>query len=227
MKSMRTNDAVSQLFYTGDLLSLGREEIIIGNTPEPDGVYYIRSGYIKIYAVSDRGDENIHIIYGPDEVFPITWAFLGTQPETLFYETLSRCAVWRISRELMLACAQTNLAFCYAFSMRMAKQFRVFSDRVDNLEYRNASERVAYRLLFLASRFGVRNGEGIRIDAPLTHEVFANSVNLARETVSRQIEKLEHECIIKKSGGYFYILDSKSLSGKLSQPVSFKIWDLQ
>jgi CRP/FNR family transcriptional regulator len=111
-------------------------------------------------------------------------------------------------------------------SIQLARQFRVFADRVDNLEYKHASERVAYRLLFLASRFGIRSGSTIAIDVPLTHETFANSINLARETVSRQIEKLEKAHIIQSKPHQFIILDVPALTAKMSRPNNINNWTL-
>lgn len=220
------SDTIRQLFSKGQPLAFGKGDVILGNEPALNGVYYINSGYVKIYSISDNGDQYIHIIYGPRDIFPLVWAYLDIQPDSLYYEAISDCVVWRLSREWFTEFATHNIKLSYALSRQLAYQFQVFSDRVDNLEYKKASERVAYRLLFLASRFGTREDGTITIDAPITHEIVANTINLARESVSREIEKLEEQHIIEQFDHRIRILDVPALVGQLSRPINLHNWNL-
>lgn len=219
-------DSIKQLFSRGQPMFFGKGDIILGNEPVPNGVYYITSGYVKVYTISDDGDEYLHIIYGHGEIFPVIWAYLGATPDGMFYQAISDTVLWRISREWFHKFASTDVELGYELSLQLARQFQVYSDRVDNLEYKKAIERVAYRLLFLAGRFGRRSGNEVTIDAPITHELFANSVNLARETVSRQLEILTQAHIIRSTGRHIVIQDVPALVGKLSRPTNIHNWDL-
>lgn len=226
MPKYQQSETIRRLFNRGQPMAIGKNEVILGNDATPNGVYYIATGYIKIYSISDNGDEYVHIIYGPGEIFPIIWAYLGIEPESLFYESISECTLWRISKKWFQEFIRTDVPFSYAMSLQLAQQFRIYTDRVDNLEYKKASERIAYRLLFLASRFGMKSRGIIVIDVPITHEIFANSVNLARESVSREIEKLERKQIVKQVDGHLHILDVGALAGQLSRPGSLGNWNL-
>jgi CRP-like cAMP-binding protein len=217
---------IRRFFTMGRSQTFSKGETLLGNDQYPDGVYFISTGYVKIFSISDSGDEYLHIIYGHDEIFPLIWAFLGHTQESVFFEALEDTVTWRLPRDRFLDLIQTNPTLCFAISTQLARQFQIYTDRVDNLEYKKASERVAYRLLFLASRFGVRSGSKITIDAPLTHDTFANSVNLARETVSRQLELLQDEHIIKTLPQHFIIMDIPALVGKMSRPNNIKNWEL-
>lgn len=219
------SDSIRQLFNRGQPIVAGKGEVILGNESTPNGVYYIQSGYVKIYTISNDGDEYLHIIYGQGEIFPVIWAFLGVQSKSLFYETLSECTLWRLSRDWLHTFMINRPDICYALSQQLAQQFRIFADRVDNLEYKRASERVAYRLLFLANRFGNKQPDGsISIDPPITHAAFASSINLARESVSRELEKLEKEAIIRHNEHHIYIRDVEALASKLSRPINLENW---
>lgn len=220
------SDSIRQLFHKGQPLTYGKDEIILGNDGAPNGLYYIDAGYIKSYSVSDEGDEYLHLVYGQGEVIPIIWGYLGIEPEGLFFETISECAVWRIAREVFTSFIKTDSELGHAMSLQLAQQFRLHLDRLDNLEYKKASERVVYRILFLASRFGVRRGNDIVVDAPITHEDFANSINLARESVSRQIAALERDHILQRVGHHIVIHDLEALLCKLSRPISINDWHM-
>jgi CRP-like cAMP-binding protein len=214
------------LFEKGQTLIFPKDQVIVGNSLEPEGVYYIHSGYIKVYSLSDEGDEYIHIIFGHGEIFPMIWAYLDIASTSLFYETLVETKLYRISRPLFNAYIKTDLSLAYAASVQLAQQFRILTDRIDNLEYKKASERVAYRLLFLAARFGNKENGYITIDLPITHEIFANTINLVRESVSREIEILVREKIIQKVHHHIRILDVERLAGRLSRPVNLSNWNL-
>lgn len=209
------NTIIRNLFYKGRRLQFRKTEVVTGNDTEPNGVYFIESGFIKSYAIGPDGEEYLHLIYGPGEVFPFIWAFLGSGEELVYFEALSDCRLWRISREWFHTLAGASPLTSQALGRQLARQFQVFSYRLDNLEYKKASQRVAYRLLLLARRFGAENGRGITIEAPITHELFGNSVNLTRESVSRQMEQLERRGIIKKINQRIVIKNLPALAGML------------
>lgn len=212
---------IRRLFTMGQPLALQKGEILIGNDPEPNGVYFVTSGYLKAYSISNDGDEYIHVVFGPGDIFPLVWAYLETHHQFVYYETISDSVVWRLSRDWFRHFIRTRIDISYAMSLLLAQEFKVFVERIDNLEYKKASERVAYRVLLLASRFGVKNGDGIVIDAPITHEILANTVNLARESVSREFERLEQEQVIERDGHRILIKNVAALARKLSRPIDF------
>lgn len=225
--NLPASNLIRHLFTKGQPVTYAKNEVILGNDIEPDGVYLISSGYIKVYTISDEGDELLHVIYGKGELFPLIWAYTGDEPRSIFYETISESTVWRIPRNRLMQAISTDINLCIALSIQLARQFRVHADRLENLEYKKASQRVAYRILFLASRFGVKTDNTIVLDAPISHEAFANSINLARESVSREIEKLEDANIIAKNSRHRLVIkDVGALSRRLSEPVGFASWHL-
>jgi CRP-like cAMP-binding protein len=73
-------------------------------------------------------------------------------------------------------------------------------------------ERVRETLLRLACEFGKVDGRGVRIDLPLTHELLAEMVCSARETVTRAVDELECEgFVMREAGGYRVSVDPKHL----------------
>jgi hypothetical protein len=73
-------------------------------------------------------------------------------------------------------------------------------------------ERVRERFLRLARDYGKVDAEGVRIDLPLTHELLAEMICSARETVTRAVDELEREgFIMRKAGGYRIAVDAQQL----------------
>ena len=212
---------ISALFKTGQPMAFGAGEMIMSNYNSLNGIYFIDSGFVKVYSIGNEGDEYIHIVYGQGELFPLVWAYLGVSESSLFYEAMRDVLVWRISRETLSKKINSNPELSDAVSVQLARQLYVFSNRIENLEYKKADERIAYHLLFLASRFGTRDGDSIVIEAPITHDILADSINLVRETVSREIEKLATQGTIKRVNHQIIIMDVPALEAKINNTIAF------
>ena len=215
---------IQHYFTKGQPLAFGKRDVILGNLPVPDGVYYLASGYVKSYGISDDGEEHTQFIFGPRELFPLAWAYLGSHPRALFYEAISDCVVWRVNRDHFTQFIHSSVEAGYAMAQQLAQQHQYVYDRLENLEYKKASERVAYRLLFLANRFGTRHNGWLEIAAPVTHDLLANSINLSRESVSREFEKLERLFIVRRSNHHILILDPTRLARRMSEPANLYNW---
>jgi CRP/FNR family cyclic AMP-dependent transcriptional regulator len=225
MPELTGSPSTSKFFKKGIPDYYKKGALILGIDPEPNGVYYIDSGFVKVYSITDGGEEFLHIIYSHGEIFPLVWAYVGIQSE-LYYEAVTDTLTWRISKEQFTSYIESNLDGSNGIAKQMALQFHIYSDRLDNLEYKKSAERVAYRLLYLAGRFGLRQGTDMVINAPITQELIASSINLARESVTREFTILEHKKIIEHSKNHIIIKDLRRLRAQLSEPTSLKYWGL-
>lgn len=216
--------AIAEVFNKGAVKKFAAGELVTSGE-DAKGVFLIRAGFIKVYSISDEGNEYLHIIYKPGETFPLIWALLGLR-RRVFYEALTDCTLNVLAKAEFIEETSRNAEFSFGVLKSLAEQFYVYADRIDNLQYKTAYEKVVYRLLFLAGRFGSNNGEGILIELPVTHELISESINLARESVSRQIEKLEKQNLISYEKGYIILKDAKALSREFSEPVSLNLWGL-
>lgn len=212
-----------ELFKGGRLLRFRNREIILRAAEEQPSVFCIAHGFVKVYSITDRGEENIHITYRPGEIFPLVW-ILRNVVKNIFYESLGATKIWKLAKEDFLSSAATSPDISRALLLQLTDQFDVYSDRIDNLEYTDARERVVYALLFLAGRFGQKQQKKVIIGAPMTHHHIASSINLARETVSREIEKLEHEGLVSHRRRQIILKDIKSLKNIIGEPSSPNFW---
>ena len=67
-------------------------------------------------------------------------------------------------------------------------------------------ERVQRKLLQLAREHGRVGTDGVRLDFPLTHELLAEMIGSARETVSRAIDRLERSGFLVRDGRSYWLL---------------------
>ena len=95
----------------------------------------------------------------------------------------------------------------------------VFIDRLNYSEQKiegflttDSKARVANFLLYVAQRFGKKKGNKIIFPIALTHQLIAEFVGSARETVTIALNKLEKEKIIKAQRGQIIISNIKKLN---------------
>src|SRR3954451_15307106 len=89
---------LKDFFQAGTLFRFKRGDVILLANEEPAGVYYIEQGHVKVYSIRNSGENNMHIIYGNGELFPLIWAYRGQKP-SVFYEALDDVVLRCIGRE--------------------------------------------------------------------------------------------------------------------------------
>lgn len=207
---------LAQIFADGTRLSYRKGDVIIRPEDIPQGVFYIESGYVKTYAITKYAEENLLIIRQQGEVFPIIWALADEHAE-VFYEAMTDAVLHRISRSQFLNNIKSEADFSDIVLQQTVEMYRVHAERVNNLAYRTAGERVAYRLLMLAKRFGQTKSNGeIHIPLPLRQQDIAASVRISRETASREIAKLERRNIVRSQDGIVVVCDRNKLKRLVS-----------
>ena len=179
---IRLQNELANYFKEGRLLKFDRGEFVLNGGEEPRGVYMIQRGFVKVYLIADTGKESVHIIYKAGEIFPLIWAFKG-QALNVFYQSLGPSRLWLLTTDDFNELIKSSHEASQAVIRQLVNQFHILTERLANLEYSSAADRVVYRLLYMAGRFGVKDGRRIIIDAPITHQIIADTTNLVRETV--------------------------------------------
>ncbi len=217
---------IQQAFKASPLKHFTRGKLILRATQEPDDIYYIEEGFVRVYTEDSRGRQLTHTVYANGEIFPFIW-IASTEKRDVYYEALSDCSLHTIPRLKLQAELKQNAELSYQMMQQVINQYRTYADRIENLEHKFASERLAYSLLFMAGRFGEKRGDEIIIRAPLTHQVLGSTINLSRESISRELDKLVQRGYIGIEGRLFVVKDFAGLAGQFKKPISPDWWGLK
>jgi CRP-like cAMP-binding protein len=74
-------------------------------------------------------------------------------------------------------------------------------------------DRVRLKLLQLAEQFGRVSPDGIRLEFPLTHDLLAEMIASARETVTRAVDELQRSGFVVRDGHSYRLLISPEALG--------------
>lgn len=207
---------ITSYFSGGEPKHFSKSEVLVQGDEEPKGVYLIKSGYVKAYTISRTGQQNLLLIQGADEIMPLPWALDGAQKLGVFYEAMGDVTIISSSKNDLRKAMGGNAWLTEQILRQLVSTFTVYAQRIHSLEYRLPRERVIARLLDLADRFGKNTREGIVIQAPITHQDIADSINMTRETASRALELLFRDNMVSQKQHLFIILESGKMLEELS-----------
>ena len=196
---------IDKYFSDGALSHFSKGDTIINGLDVPKGVYLIKKGFVKAYTLTKAGQENLLLIHNAGEFVPLIWALDGDHTEGLFYEAMSDVTVLKTSKETLRKNMESNMWLCQEILKQSVSIIIAYARRIQTLEFRTARERLVSELLNLADLFGKPQGNEVLINAPITHQDIANSINMTRETASRALELLFEEGLVKQVDHLFTV----------------------
>jgi CRP/FNR family transcriptional regulator, cyclic AMP receptor protein len=208
------------LFKKGQLLQYQKDEMILTSTDAVPHLFWVESGFVRVFTITPSGDKNIFVIYKTQEFFP--WWILKQSGHTdigLFYEAKTRVSIRRLTKSALLDEMTQDPHLAYAVTQQMLRVLEMYGTHIKSQGFRHVRERVRYYLMVLGARFGRYRKESgeIFIDAPITHQDIASSLGTTRETVTREMQTLIHEQLIDQQGHFIIIKNYKRLKDEFDE----------
>lgn len=185
-------------------------ETILRPEDTPQGVYLIKSGYVRSYCVSESGKEITLNIFKPETYFPLHWAITNFDNE-YFFEAMTNVKTFRLSKTTFEKQISMNENFYKDISFKLISQLEVLYKRMEHALGDNAYKKVTSTLVFLAKRHGKQCKDGIHISIPITHFCIATIAGLTRETTSIIMKQLSMENLISYKNKKIIILQEQLL----------------
>ena len=176
---------------------------IIQSTDDRRVFNYLKSGFVKRYLISNDGSYGVQVIYGPEDMFPITLAFsavfnrnINESPETYYYEAMTDVELYTIDEATLNEAIQKDPELYKDLFGICGVRLHSTLHGLENLTLSNSYHRVAHEILFLAKKFGAKKAKGTEIQVQLTHQDLADILSLTRETVSTAMVQLRKNKLI-------------------------------
>ena len=189
---------IHAFFKTYRLQHIDGGEIFIMPGENPVGIAYIESGSIEQYDFTKNGDKIIVNIFKPGAFFPVSWALNQTK-NTFFYGALEPVSFRQAPADKTLAFLRNNPDILLDLLSRVYKGTDALQRRSVFASHGTAAERLLFELLVEAYRFGVLDEVGATSIKLRQLELSART-GLARETISRELAKLEQDGVLARQG---------------------------
>lgn len=168
-------------------------EILINAEEPPAGIFYLLSGAIKEYAISNKGEELVVNVFKPMSFFPMSFAVNKT-PNEYYFEALEDVEIYKAPVGETVEFIKNNPDVLFDLMSRVYKGVDGMLNRMVNLMSGEAYSRVVTELIIAAKRFGRKVGQEVELD--LSEKDLANQAGMARETVSREIRILKDKGLV-------------------------------
>lgn len=170
----------------------------------PDGntvthVCYIVRGKLCQYDISAAGTKAMLNIFHNPAFVPVVNAVSG-QPNRYFYEALTDVSVRQAPAKDVVALIQKNPEVMFDMLSRLASGIEGVLGKMAHLMAGTARTRLLFELAITAERFGAV-GPDNKNSAYITESQLASQTGLARETISRELQKLKAEGLVSLSKG--------------------------
>lgn len=208
--NIRIGDFFSQyqeVYYPG-------KKVIINAGDNLNQVFYLQSGVVKEYYISQTGNLFIVHLYPPGSFFPMS---LTSQRDTAsnYMDTLTSCVIRIAPFPAFSDFILSENEILKEFTSRLLNNMNTMTRRLGVIASGSAYQRTASTMAYLGKMLGkpVGGNGAVIIEEPiLSHREIAGLVGIARETTSIQMKILENKGFVKYLGRKIFITDLQKLT---------------
>lgn len=170
--------------------------------------FLLRSGCVKLYRLSQEGDEKVMRLIRPSQTFAESILFMDAPRYPVHGEAVEAGELLAFDRESFLGILQESFATCQAVMAQMTLRIQAHWDEIETLALQNSRYRVVHYLLGLVPAGA--HGR-VTVTLPARKMVIAAHVAVTPETLSRVLRALSDEDLIGLVGEEVTIVDVERL----------------
>lgn len=207
-------DKINKFFSQFKHLSLKKGEILIRAEEDPSGIFYLKQGTVKEYAISRKGDELIVNIFKSISFFPMPWAINNTK-NMYYFEAMTDIEVYKAPKEEVVAFIKKEPDVLYDLLSRVFKGMDGILTRMTYFMAGNAYIRLVTEIVIQTKRFGQKNSSG-DLELKISEIDLAAQTGMTRETVSREMRNLKDKGFVDFNKNILTIKNFTKLEEELS-----------
>lgn len=174
--------------------------------PSNKRIFFLTRGTVKMSRLPKEGILPALNIYKPHALFPMSLV-LGKGRDKHTYTALAEVQGYLASKKEFEEFIKKNPEVLFDLLKRIYRGLDGFFARLESLLLGDVRLRILTQLLIYTKRFGQKNQDRITFDWHMTHHHLASETGLARETVTREIRKLQKKGLVGYSGKKLFIYD--------------------
>lgn len=173
-------------------------------------LYIVETGKVRIFLLSEAGQEISVNIYGPGQVFG-ELSLLDGLPRSAGAVAMETTVTLMLHRDDFLRYLEAHPCMFRSTLAVLSARLRYMTSYAESLAFLDVYGRVASKLLELAERYGLPSTDGIEIDLRLTQGDLASWVAATREFVNKVLGTFRDQGLVKLDGQRIVVLDQRGL----------------
>ncbi len=202
-----------------ETITFNEGDVIFKEGSAPKGLYILKTGCVKIFVHRDsaRGrtttTEYVTKLVSPGEMFGYKALVVDDQSDC-FAEAVKASTVYFYSAQTIQQMMSGQNPILAALMKQSASDLQ-YQEKIGQFHYlASVQERIAYQIVTLADRFGIKTNRGISLNLKLTRNEFAQLASTINESLSRHLTEFKNEGLIDINGKEIIILNREALAEK-------------
>src|SRR5690606_26356132 len=194
-------DEISQLLSKTNQRKISKYKYVYSPATTPENVYFLVSGMVKVYSLSDQKKEAIKAFLDTPDIFgehAITGEFL---PDEFAVSMQDDTVVLELKRNDFCEMMAHNHKVSEALIAFLGQKVKMMERRLESQIFKNARTRIIDFIKESACKRGKRIGYDLFLKRNLTQQEIANYTGTSRQTVTEVFNEL------KKSNQIFFNRD--------------------
>ncbi|MEQ4616591.1 MAG: Crp/Fnr family transcriptional regulator [Corticimicrobacter sp.] len=186
----------------------------IFHTDEPATAFYlVKEGQVRLYRPNHEGNEKVFQVVSPGDLIAETAMFAEPCRYPLSAQAETAVCLYRVTRTTLLDLTRQSADFAMQLLATMSARIYQAVNRIDHLTIGNASQRLVLHLIDLS-----REQRSRRIHFPVSGGALARQLNIAPETLSRQLNHFKRTGLLDGRNRDWVLLDVDGLHRSVGLP---------
>ncbi len=186
-----------------------RGQVICHPSEQPQQLYLIKEGRVKLSRYSPQGREQILGLLEPGNLFGEL--LLVGEYEPVHVEAFEDGLICTLSREDFFDLIRRHPELLIRVIRALADRLRAVEEEIVDLAFLNVPGRLAAVILRLAETQNRHDGNEARLPLRITHHEIASMIGATRETVTNTLSRFRDERLITIDQGHIIIRDFEGL----------------
>ncbi|MGV6852583.1 MAG: Crp/Fnr family transcriptional regulator [bacterium] len=198
------DEELGKIERTSHVTDLAANEVLFQQGDKADRFYLLIAGMVKLYRLSEGGQEKIMDLISPGGTFAEAVIFHGQAGFPVNAAALKDSKVLSIDAHQYLEILKNNTSVCLALLARMSQRLHWQIQEIDKLTLHSATYRlVNYLIDEIPSHMSYV--QSVSIDTP--KHVIASRLSISPETLSRILAKLKKQGLLETQKSHIVISD--------------------
>lgn len=180
-----------------------------------DGIFYIRSGKIKIGKITPDGREITFRICSEGDFISEIRLFCALSTYRVQAKVIEDCKCIKIEKQKLEEKLFLTPSLAIGFLQMMGTEQQKTQSKFRDLILHGKKGALYSTLIRMTNSYGIQKNGGILIDLPLKNQELANFCGMSREVVNRLLNGLKNDGIIKMEDGKIFVCDLQYLKDEI------------
>ncbi len=189
-------------------MTLAAKERLFDFGDTAERFYYVKSGQIKLFRLSENGDEKVIEIIREGETFAEAIMFMKKNIYPVNSQAIMASEIFSFDMQIFTELLHDSIDSCFNLMASMSKRLRLRVEDINNLSLQDATHRLVDYLLQQLPE-GVEEASEIHLNTPKS--IIASQLSIQPETFSRILSRLSKKEMISTHGNTITLMDLQRL----------------